>query len=502
MKFKNHAFISYGHIDDETTSGEEVGWVTRFHNDLATYLGKTLGEEAEVWLDHELRGNDIFAQTIVAKFPQTATLVSILSARYLKSEWCNKEVEAFCAAVQKQGGVAIGDKSRVLKVMLMPIASSVRAGLAAPLRDAIGYEFYQETEGEHFLYLDPKFGEEQGQAYHRKVLLLAEDVAKIIQQMEDFPTGASQPTAAEPQPSRPVVYLAECSYDCAADRQKLRDELRTNGYTVLPEAGVQLPELDVDYVSEVTALLSQCQLSVHLVGNSPGKMPDGKSGKSAVQLQNDVAAQMSADRKLPRIIWLPSRTASDQPVPNSAFIDQLTRNSELQKGADLIVGDVEELKSAVRTLLKNLERPVSQPVATAEAGGSVNVICLADDMDAVSPIAELISSQGRTVDLPVFSGDAAEVRCANEAFAMKCDAVVLFCGAGDGAWIFHQQNELNRIAGLRRNNPWRGQFTVLAGPATGDKRAMVFRRPPGLLNIMDGFALEKLKPLFDALHFA
>jgi hypothetical protein len=30
---------------------------------------------------------------------------------------------------------------------------------------------------------------------------------------------------------------------------------------------------------------------------------------------------------------------------------------------------------------------------------------------------------------------------------MKCDAVVLFCGAGDGAWIFHQQNELNRIAG-------------------------------------------------------
>jgi hypothetical protein len=224
--------------------------------------------------------------------------------------------------------------------------------------------------------------------------LLAEDVAKIIQQLEDFPTGASQPTAAEPQPSRPVVYLAECSHDCAADRQKLRDELRTNGYTVLPEAGVQLQELDVDYVSEVTALLSQCQLSVHLVGNSPGKVPDGKSGKSAVQLQNDVAAQMSADRKLPRIIWLPSRTASDQAVPNSAFIDQLTCNSELQKGADLIVGDVEELKSAVRTLLKNLERPVSQPVATAEAGGSVNVICLADDMDAVSPIAELISSQG------------------------------------------------------------------------------------------------------------
>jgi hypothetical protein len=266
---------------------------------------------------------------------------------------------------------------------------------------------------------------------------------------------------------------------------------------------VQLSELDVDYVAEVTTLLSQCQLSVHLVGNSPGKVPDGKSGKSAVQLQNEVAAQMSADRQLPRIIWLPPRTVSDQPVPNRAFIDQLTRNSEPQRGADLIVGDIEELKSAVRASLKNLERPAGPPdAATTAESGSVNVICIADDMDAVSPIAELISSQGRAVDLPVFSGDAGEVRHANEALAMKCNALVLFCGAGDGAWMFHQQNELKRIAGLRRDNPWRGQFTVLAGPATGDKRAMVFRKPPGLLNIMDGFALEKMKPLVDALRFA
>lgn len=502
MKFKNHAFISYGHIDDEKTSGEDVGWVTRFHNDLATYLGKTLGEEAAIWLDHELRGNDVFAQKIVTQFPQTATLLSVLSARYLKSGWCNKEVEAFCAAVQQQGGVAVGDKSRVLKVMLMPIASSVRAGLAAPLRDAIGYEFYQQIEGEHFLYLDPKFGEEQGQAYHRKVLLLAEDVAKVIKELEEPATGTSQSPAAEPQQSKPVVYLAECSYDCAADRQKLRDELRTNGYTILPEAGVQLPELDVDYVAEVTVLLSRCQLSVHLVGNNPGKVPDGKSGKSAVQLQNEVAAQMSADRQLPRIICLPPRAASEQSARNSAFIDRLTRDSALQKGADLIVGDIEELKSAVRTSLKNLERPANPPAAVGAEGGSVNVICLADDMDAVSPMAELILAQERAVDLPLFSGDAAEVRQANEALAMKCDAVVLFCGAGDGAWMFHQQNELKRIAGLRRDNPWRGQFTVLAGPATGDKRAMVFRKPPGLLNIMDGFAPEKMKPLLDALRGA
>jgi hypothetical protein len=38
--------------------------------------------------DERLRGNDIFANEIVVKqFPQTAALVSILSPRYLESEW-------------------------------------------------------------------------------------------------------------------------------------------------------------------------------------------------------------------------------------------------------------------------------------------------------------------------------------------------------------------------------------------------------------------------------
>ena len=123
MNFDKHLFVSYAHVDDLPTPGDDQGWVTRFHKYLETYLSQSIGEQARVWRDDRLRGNDIFANEIVKQFPNTAILLSILSPRYIESEWCLKEVTEFCKTAELHGGLTIDDKARVLRVMLKRIPS-------------------------------------------------------------------------------------------------------------------------------------------------------------------------------------------------------------------------------------------------------------------------------------------------------------------------------------------------------------------------------------------
>src|SRR4029453_5742311 len=120
MKFDHHAFISYAHIDNEPLTPGQKGWVAQFHATLQTMLSQRLGEKARIWRDDKLEGNDMFAQEIVDQFARTALLISILSPRYVRSEWCTRELRAFCEAAALTGGVTIGNKSRIFKVVKTP----------------------------------------------------------------------------------------------------------------------------------------------------------------------------------------------------------------------------------------------------------------------------------------------------------------------------------------------------------------------------------------------
>src|SRR4029077_19850418 len=150
MKFTNHLFISYAHIDNEQTEENDPGWVDRFHTSLKAFLSSSIGEEAKIWRDPKLRGGDVFGEEIVSQFSKTALLVSILSPRYLKSEWCIKEVNEFCRVAEQTGGVLVDNKSRVIKVIKTPIDPELTQRLPLSLRNTLGYPFYQEDAGGRF----------------------------------------------------------------------------------------------------------------------------------------------------------------------------------------------------------------------------------------------------------------------------------------------------------------------------------------------------------------
>ncbi len=94
--FNKDLFISYAHIDNKPLTPGQQGWISRFHASLEALLSMRLGHTAKIWRDDKLQGNDVFADEIISQFTQTAVLVSILTPRYLNSDWCTREAREFC----------------------------------------------------------------------------------------------------------------------------------------------------------------------------------------------------------------------------------------------------------------------------------------------------------------------------------------------------------------------------------------------------------------------
>ena len=91
--FDYDVFISYAHIDNATLQKGQEGWIDMLHKALELRLGQLLGEAPRIWRDQKLGGNDRFDDEIVDQLVKAAVLVAVLSPRYVKSDWCTKEVE-------------------------------------------------------------------------------------------------------------------------------------------------------------------------------------------------------------------------------------------------------------------------------------------------------------------------------------------------------------------------------------------------------------------------
>ena len=109
-------FVSYAHVDDRPMPGAAQGWVTTFANCIKTKLAQKLGrnDAYALWMDYELRGGQPITPHILDKLQRSATLFVVLSPGYLKSVWCQRELDTFA------GMVANGQARSVFVVELEP----------------------------------------------------------------------------------------------------------------------------------------------------------------------------------------------------------------------------------------------------------------------------------------------------------------------------------------------------------------------------------------------
>ena len=497
--FEKHLFISYAHIDNKPLTEGQKGWVSRFHESLEAMLSMRLGRHAAIWRDQKLAGNDLFAEEIVSQFPTTALMISVLTPRYLESDWCTREVQEFCSVATQRGGVVVQNKSRIIKVIKTPVDNE-GTRLPTVLRGVKGYPFFVQDDAGAPLELDPAYGDDMASRFNVSVATLAWDIA---QQIKHLTSAAPTPAAAAvPSPGTPVIYLAECSWDRRQAREALEADLKLHGYTVLPDR--ELPREEAAYVAEVARLLEQAKLSIHLVGSNYGAVPDGPTQRSVVVLQNDAAIARSRSAGLRRVIGLPEGTTSAQ-AEQQRFLEALQKDADTQFGADLVIADLETLKNAVHAALARLETPAA-PAAPVEGSGdgakAVYVICVERDRKATIPLRQYLKAQGFEAQIPIFDGDAAAVRRYHEDVLSRCDAVILFYGVGEESWRRSVDTDLKKMKGLRRDKRLLASHTYLAEPATAAKQDLIEMEEPHLINGLDGFSEAAMTPLVESLKKA
>ena len=86
----NDIFISYAHMDDQALDEDQKGWITKF-TACCRSSWPAHGEPAKIWRDEKLTGNDVYDDKIVNEFKNAKVMISVLSPRYIKSEWCNRD---------------------------------------------------------------------------------------------------------------------------------------------------------------------------------------------------------------------------------------------------------------------------------------------------------------------------------------------------------------------------------------------------------------------------
>lgn len=497
MQFEKDIFISYAHIDDEALIEGQKGWISEFHRALEIRLAQLLGRRPIIWRDQELQGNDLFDKQIVDQFPNVAIVISILSPRYVKSEWCVREVNEFYNISQNNIGFSINNKARIFKVIKTPVRIDLHP---EKIQNILGYEFYStDPDTNRVKEFSNILGQQTERQYWEKLDDLAHDICAFLEDVERFGTKSGMVGGAlNGKKGSKKIFLSESSYDTKEFRDNIKRELQDYGHLIFPDK--QLPLIAPQLQEDVKSFLAQSDLSIHILGSGYGIVPEGTK-KSIIELQNETANIFSAGNNLPRLIWIPEgiQPNDDRQI---SFLNQLDNDNNSTTGADLVKGSLEEFKDIIVDKLKSIQQPEPEEEAKEEdvekSATLVYLICDILDINDIAPIEDFLFNNGCEVVIPVFEGDETQIREDHIENLKACDAVIIFFGQANELWLRSKMRDFMKINGYGRKKPLGFKAVYLAGPPSISKQR--FRTLEAeVINGLEGVPEAQLKSIIAKL---
>lgn len=489
MAFDHDVFISYAHIDNQPLAEGLEGWVEALHERLRITLAQLAGEEVKVWRDRKLQGNDVFADTLVHEVAKAAVLVSVFSPRYVKSEWCLRELDIFSRRAAEGAGLRVGDKSRVFKVLKSHVPLEEQPG---PVRDMLGYSFYEyDAERGRAREFSHEVTPHRDPRYWAALNDLAWDIKQVLEALKSRGAGAAAAGAGD---AGKAVYLATTTADVSDEREQVRRELQQRGYQVLPDR--ELPLRLQEFEEQVRADLARAALSVHLVGESYGLIPEGEEERSVVCLQEQLAAERGAsDPAFTRLVWMPAGLA-----PAGRRQREFAENlkSGLGSGAELLQTSVEDLK--LRVLEKLNPAPKTAPAAAEGDVKSVYLVCDDRDTEDVAPLEEFLFNEGFEVIPTLPSEDTQQLAQYHRESLVNCDAALVYYGRANQMWLRSKLWDLQKAQGWGRETPMLTKAVYVSAPQTSEKQRFRTREVPVVIQSFEAFSPDSLRPFLQALR--
>jgi hypothetical protein len=458
-------FISYTHIDNQPLTEGQQGWIAQFHRLLEIRIAMLLGEQPKIWRDFKLNRTDDLSEAIMEQLLRAGVLVSVVSPRYVKSEWCVREATEYLKRVEQPASEPNQPPRRWVKVVKTPVPpTEIPDPLRAGMEKVLGFNFYRldpETGRPHEY--DTEFGPEYKLLFLQQIYDLAYDICNPPKRAE----GAAKLPKLQ---SGRTIYLATTTSDLHEERQLLAREFQERGHNILPDT--PQPNVGSEFEAAVKADLAKSDLAVQLVGNRYGLILED-SAESVVELQNRLAAERSASQGLARFLWMP-RGMTPKDERQRAFTQRLFEDPAAQKGAEIVQDSLERLKALI---LEKLTPPAAKPVSPsppAVGPKRVYLICdRADEGPFIDAVEDHLFDHGFEVNRPAFEGSEADVSAAHRQQLQLSDAVIIYYGTASRGWVDMKLLDLAQAPGYGRTKPFGGVLVCVAPP--DDKAKPRFR---------------------------
>jgi hypothetical protein len=483
--YENDIFISYAHNDNLPIF--ELRWVDWFHENLENLLIGKLGERPVIWRDRRMDQTDYIEGLLDSRVTTSALMLAIISPSYLKSKWCGRERAKFIESAGRRGGLRVANKSRIVKVVKTHVE---RASLPEELQETLGGEFLRHDQAVgKYIQLDSQSSE-----CRQKLEALADSIKSLIEAFRHHAAAAVPPTKEK------TVYLAETDSELETERSDIKREFDQNGYDILPTVDLPLRSTATAIEEKVRDYLKSAQVSVHLLGASYGFVPNRGAGRSIVRIQHELAQQHGSGPAFKQVLWIPKGLEDSKEIEpeQKEFISQLLASSSALRRAEVLRGDIEELK----TYVHNLFRPAPKSVVNLKGHGSttsVYLMCDKNDYEEAGAIEKYLADQHCEVLPTLLEGQAEQVTQYHRLSLLECDAFLVYYSRASHPWVLMKKLEFLRLRGLGRSKPVVAKAFYISGEENPHKQRFASSEAIVIKNY-NGFAPESLTPFLEQIR--
>ncbi len=462
MSFGQHIFL----IKSQQTGQDQItkDWGTSFYKFLELLLSRLSGEKISI---NVIDCNELDIEKI---YSPLALLIPIVSQELLNSPTFNDEIKLFHEKSINKSDNNISWNSRIFKVLPEPQEGHF---LLDYLSNSVSYDFFHhDTNTDELVIYDDFTGPTSEKTFWMRLYDLAYDIFKVMDSLKNI---ENEIASINKELNSFTVFLSAVGADLLGQRDAIKRELLRSGYKVLPEKN--MPQ-DFDSIMKLVKKdLSSSNMSIHLIGSDYGKIHS--SNVSIIDLQNRMAIdhfkdleRMDANSSLnfSRVIWV-SPEMNNISVKQRLFIENLKKDSDSMKSADLLESSIEELKAFVINKIDNdLENHAK--IFGGQKFDKEKIIYLIHDQSEVNKckkIETLLNKNGYDVILSEFEGNPDEIRNKHNENLKRCDATLIYYGKENDGWIKSKQNDLLKSLGLGRDKPISPQAIIIENESQLDE---------------------------------